>query len=101
MKILIARVAFSVFVLLCTIQMIYWPLLMKPGTQLDWWQVRWLAQTGYVLGFGPLILSRWVGGHALVAAAFIWAVAIFFLTGLWRCAPNRSLQRTGHTTPGR
>ena len=69
----------AAFVLACTVQALYWPLLPKPGLVLDWWQVEWLAKLGYLLGFPVLLLSRWVGGHVLLVAAVLWSGGVFLL----------------------
>jgi hypothetical protein len=53
------RFLIAAFVLLCTIQALYWPLLMKPGTELAWWQIGWMAKAGYVLGAPVMALALW------------------------------------------
>ncbi|MGE5098680.1 MAG: hypothetical protein ACM3SX_01730 [Deltaproteobacteria bacterium] len=70
-------------VLAFTIQAIYWPILLKPGTELDWWQAKWAADVGYFVG-APAILalaaSPFVGAMSHVyawACALVWALVVF------------------------
>jgi len=81
---ILVRVMFAAFVFLCTVEAVYWPVIMIPGTRLEWWQVKWLAQLGCVLGFGPILLCRWVGGWVLLLVAMIWTLVVFFVTGMFK-----------------
>lgn len=76
------RLLITTFVLLCTIQALYWPLLMKPGTELGWWQIGWMAKVGYVLGAPVMGLAVWVSGWVLVLAAVLWSLFVYWLSGL-------------------
>ena len=67
----------AVFVLVCTIQALYWPLIMKPGTILDWWQVKWLAQLGYFIGIPVMILTKWFNAPILWVGSILWALIIY------------------------
>lgn len=78
----VSRIAVSGFVLLCTVQALYWPLLMKPGTELDWWQVHWLAQTGYVLGLPVMVLAVLLGGKVQLLIAVLWSACVYWLLGI-------------------
>ena len=73
---------FAVFVLLCTIQALYWLIIMKPGTQLYWWQVKWLSDIGIWLGLPVLALTLEVGGRILLFAAAVWSAIVFVITKL-------------------
>ena len=46
----------SSLVMLCTVQALYWPLLPKPGTVIEWWQVGVLAKIGFLVGAPALIV---------------------------------------------
>src|SRR5947209_1397678 len=79
----LVRSLIAVFVLLCTLEALYWPLLMKPGTQLHWWQVHWLAKLGYYLGFIPCIIAVFSGSPILaLTSAIVFAVFVFWLLGV-------------------
>ena len=91
-KLVLARLIIASFILLCTVQALYWPIIPKPGLELAWWQVEWLAKTGYVLGLPVLILARRVGGQLLLVASVAWSVCVFFLSGPvfnWATKKNR------------
>ena len=77
-----ARLLITAVVFVCTIQALYWPLLMKPGTELGWWQIGWMAQAGYVLGAPVMMLALWVSGMILVVAAALWSLLVYWLSGL-------------------
>jgi hypothetical protein len=78
------------FVFVCTVQMLHWPLLPKPGTPLDWWQVRWMARVGVFVGFpvlgamfplGRLGISSAVTSAHLHTLALAWSLLLFWLSG--------------------
>jgi hypothetical protein len=80
----------AAFVFVCTVQMLHWPLLPKPGTPIDWWQVRWMARVGEIVGLPVLGASLPVGrlglpppGTSVVLhlLAAIWSLFLFFLAG--------------------
>jgi hypothetical protein len=77
-----ARLLIAALVFLCTIQALYWPLLMKPGTELGWWQIDWMAKVGYVIGAPVMVLAFWVSGLVLVLAAVLWSLLVYWLSGL-------------------
>jgi hypothetical protein len=79
---LILRMGLAVLVLMCTVQALYWPLLMKPGTELQAWQVHSLAQIGYLVGAPVMALSIWLNGGLLVLAAVLWSAYIYWLAGM-------------------
>lgn len=70
----------TTFVFLCTVQALYWPLLMKPGTELGWWQIGWMAKVGYILGAPVMVLAFWVSGLVLVLAAALWSLLVYWLS---------------------
>ena len=72
----------AVFVLLCTIQALYWPIIMKPGTHLYWWQVKWLSDIGIWLGLPVLASTLFVGGRVLLFVTAVWSAIIFFIAKL-------------------
>ena len=87
MKVFAIRLLTSGLVLLCTLQALYWPLLPKPGTVLEWWQVGSLAKVGLfarapvllVVANSPLSgLPQTMFGWSL---AFIWAGVLYFAVG--------------------
>ena len=86
-----SRIAIAVFVFVATIETLYWPLLPKPGTPYEWWEVKWLAQAGLYLGFVPLVLtselSKWdLPDNFLQPTAWLlalaWALSVYWLVGL-------------------
>lgn len=83
----IGRLIASGLVLICTLQAVYWPLLFKPGTVLEWWQVKFLANVGYYIGAPVVIaisvspLSGTVQNMLAWGLACIWACITYFLIG--------------------
>jgi hypothetical protein len=82
------RLVLSVLVLFCTLQAIYWPLIPKPGTVYEWWQVGVLAKIGFLVG-APVLFIVWklrLSTPAIVASgwflALIWSAAIYYASGL-------------------
>lgn len=67
----VAKVAISAFILMCTLEALYWPLIMKPGTILPWWKVEWLAMVGLIVGF-PVVAI-------VLAVGLIWSTPPDFL----------------------
>jgi len=89
----------STFVLLCTLQALYWPLLPKPGTVIEWWQVGSLAKVGFFVGAPVLVaitksslsgLPQTLLGWSL---AFMWAAVVFFVL---RAGASALSQRSHH-----
>jgi hypothetical protein len=90
------RAALAAFVFLCTVQALYWPIIMKPGTPIGWWQLEPLATLGLYLG-APVLLA--IGKLRLPDAAqtilawslsFAWAALVFVALG----AAGRALSKT-------
>lgn len=77
--------AFMTFLL--SIEAIYWPLIMKPGTVLSWWQIGWAAKIGYWVGAPVLLLivnSPLTGSYQQIFAylcTLAWSITIYFLIG--------------------
>ena len=93
----LTRLLISAFVLVCTIQALYWPILMKPGTQLDWWQIGWLARLGSWLGYIPLAVALGTGSQlAAWVSALVWAFLIFWGLGIL----FRSISGSRHDAQG-
>ncbi|HTN93880.1 MAG TPA: hypothetical protein VMJ33_04800 [Gallionella sp.] len=89
----------SAFVLLCTLQAFYWPLLPIPGTVIEWWQVDFLANIGFFVGAPVLMviakspfsgLPQTLLGWSL---AFVWAAIVFFVL---RAGASAFSQRSRH-----
>jgi hypothetical protein len=79
----LVRSLVSASVLLCTLEALYWPLLMKPGIQLHWWQVHWLAKLGFYVGFIPCGIAAFSGSQILaLVSAFVFALFVFWLLGV-------------------
>jgi hypothetical protein len=82
----IISAAIGVLVFFTSIELWYWPWLMKPGTPLSWWQVSWLAQLGGYLNCVPFWTTLFLGVrfnlkppfHTILffALAFAWAALI-------------------------
>lgn len=95
----IMRLIISGLVLLCTVQALYWPLLPKPGTVLEWWQVGFLAKLGLVVGAPVLIaiaqspLSGILQTSLGWGLAFIWAGVVYFVVGAVVSAINQRFHR--------
>ena len=66
---------------------------MKPGIELAWWQVHWMAAVGFWVGLPVMILAKWLGGSYLLIAAVVWSSFIFWLSNfvLRRFLANRVL----------
>src|SRR5262245_17910966 len=75
------RLIAATFIFACTIQPFFWPLLPKPGIQLEWWQVKWMAELGYYVGCGPVLVALYfdfLGFPSEGVVALYWIAA-----GLW------------------
>ncbi|HTJ78844.1 MAG TPA: hypothetical protein VL357_07580 [Rariglobus sp.] len=93
------RSAIAMFVFVCSIEAQHWPLfLMKPGTELEWWQVKWLAKTGDLVGFpvmvatfalGELRLPQTIRSIAYPLCAILWAACVYLLLGFLFRTQNR------------
>ncbi|HEY6093663.1 MAG TPA: hypothetical protein VIU93_01800 [Gallionellaceae bacterium] len=66
---------------------LYWPIIRKPGTPLEWWQNFYLAKTGQYVGFPAwlVLLNSSLHGTFQVALAWIlilgWAAVLYWLIG--------------------
>jgi hypothetical protein len=71
-----------------TLEALYWPLIMKPGTELAFWQIYWAAQLGKWAGL-PVVAAilvsplsgLWQEALAIVLTA-AWAAVVYWLVGL-------------------
>jgi hypothetical protein len=86
LKFQFVRILIATIFLICTIEAFFWPIIMKPGTQLEFWQIHFLAQLGYVIGFPALVthyylnvLGMNVSDSGAILISFIWAVIIYVL----------------------
>lgn len=80
------RIVVASFFFLCTVEAFFWPIVMKPGTHLEWWQIHFSAKIGYVIGFPALtahfylnVLGMNLLGPDAIIISFFWAVIIYFL----------------------
>lgn len=89
----------ALLILAFTIQAIYWPILLKPGTVLDWWQAKWAAKVGYFVGAPAIVAvaaSPFAGAMSHVYAwtcALAWALVVFAGARLIFGGCVRSLRR--------
>ena len=88
----VAKVAISAFVLLCTLEALYWPVITKPGTILPWWKVEWLAMVGLIVGFPVVAIVLAVGliwstppdfqlPTLTIATSIAWSATVYWLIG--------------------
>lgn len=83
----ITQIVITVLSLFVMAQALFWPLIMKPGTQLEWWQNLYVAKVGQYVGFPVWVVlfnSPFEGTTQLVFAWFlitVWAIFIFWLSG--------------------
>lgn len=77
----------AAFVLFCTVQVLYWPMLMKPGTELYWWQSKIAADIGLIVGFPVWIAVLKSPFSGLANELFmwlctaVWTTAAYFIAG--------------------
>jgi hypothetical protein len=70
-----------------TMQALYWPLIMKPGTVLSWWQFQWAAEIGDRVGVPVLlvVLISPLHGALQEAVAWLcvvaWSFAVYWMVG--------------------
>ena len=70
-----------------TLQAMYWPLIMKPGTPLEFWQIQWAAEVGYWIGapvIAAILISPFSGALQevlVVVLTALWAAFIYWLVG--------------------
>lgn len=75
------QLAAAAVVSFLTLQAIYWPLIMKPGTELEFWQMRWAAELGYWVGL-PVVAATLVSPFA----GALQQLLVLILTGVWAAA---------------
>ena len=87
----VVKTAISAFVFLCTLEALYWPYMMKPGTVLPWWQVEQLAMVGLVVGFPAVAIVLAVGLSSPpdflfptlpIATSIAWSASVYWLIGV-------------------
>lgn len=87
MRKLITQIAIAVLSLLVMVQALFWPLIMKPGTPLEWWQNFYLAKIGQYVGFPVWIVlfeSPFKGTAQLVFAWILvvaWTAFLYWFSG--------------------
>lgn len=64
------------FTFLCAMQTYFWPVVVKPSTVFEWWQVRWMAEVGALLA-APAFVVWWYFKLNFWVSALLWTVAIF------------------------
>jgi hypothetical protein len=75
---LITQITIAVLGLYVMVQALFWPIILKPGTQLEWWQNPYAAKIGQYVGFpvwAVLLNSPFSGTAQLLIA---WALVIAF-----------------------
>jgi cation transport ATPase len=81
------RLVITAIVVYCTIEALYWPIIMKPGTELYWWQNKLASQVGYYVGIPILVTaakSPFTGLDHVAAIWFsvaVWGAIIYYLSG--------------------
>jgi len=101
----LARGVVAAFVFVCTVEALYWPLLPKPGTPLEWWQVHWLATIGEYVGLpvmgaafalGHLRLPQYAYSALFPLCALIWAWFVYLILAAFfqKKEPNQALEPT-------
>ena len=97
------RAMVPLFVFICTVEALHWPLVMKPGTELAWWQFRWLAMTGDYVGFPVVVATFAIGRIGLSSVIFqmvmyslaaLWTYCIFGVLSWPKTEPNQALEPT-------
>ncbi len=84
----IIQFAIAALSLLVMTEALFWPVIMKHGTTLDWWQNYYLAQIGKYLGFPVwmvLFKSPFEGNFNLAFAWLLvisWAAFLYWLAGV-------------------
>jgi hypothetical protein len=92
------RVLTVAVVFFCTVQALCWPLIPKTGYR--WWQLKWAAQVGEVVGF-PVVALTLVfpfdesvstqQAEFILLVAVLWAVLFWFMPGCCRPLDQRCL----------
>jgi Sec-independent protein secretion pathway component TatC len=76
---------FAASVAFVTLQAVYWPLIMKPGTELQFWQMQWAAEIGYRVGAAvvtAVMMSPLTGlmqDVLAIALSILWAIAVVWV----------------------
>jgi hypothetical protein len=84
----ITQIAVTVLSLLVMVEALFWPIIRKPGTPLEWWQNVYLAKIGQYVGFPVwvvLLKSPFEGMlQKLIAWILVvaWAAFLFWFTGV-------------------
>ena len=96
------QIVIAVFVWYCTVQALYWPIIMKPGTELYWWQNKLAAHIGYYVGL-PVwflaVISPFSGLAQMVfvgSATTAWTIGIYFLAGIVKRGFMRLVKAAGN-----
>jgi hypothetical protein len=83
----VTQIAITALSLLVMIEALFWPIIMKPGTPLEWWQNFYLAKIGQYVGFPAWIVlfkSPFEGTLQLIIAwvlIILWTVILYWLIG--------------------
>lgn len=75
--------AICTLVLFCGWQAYYYPLIIKPGTIIEWWQIKWAADLGIFLALPAFVVPLKVslgniGGQVVFwLGLFVWVSALY------------------------
>ena len=78
-KFLLPTTFVSLLVLIVTIQAMYWPLVNKPGST-EWWQIEFLADIGYIVGFPVIAIAYFIQNSFLsTIVSLVWSSIIGYV----------------------
>jgi hypothetical protein len=81
-----AAAGLALAVLAFTVEALYWPILLKPGTVLGWWQVKWAADIGYFIGPPAVIAAATSPFRGATGRLYVWICALAWALIVFACA---------------
>lgn len=79
----ILRIVICLFIFICIIQAMYYPIIIKPGATVEWWQVQFLAGLGYYLGAPIFMLSEYLEVQSNNMELFAWVTLIIWVSFIY------------------
>jgi hypothetical protein len=80
----IIQIAITVLSLLVMVEALFWPIIRKPGTALEWWQNLYLAKIGQYVGFPAWIVLLKSPFEGTLQLVFAWVLVIAWAAFLYR-----------------
>jgi hypothetical protein len=80
----IVQIEIAVLSLLVMVEALYWPIIRKAGTPLEWWQNLYLAKIGGFVGFPAWVVLLKSPFEGTLQLIFAWVLMIAWASFLYR-----------------